>query len=244
MGRTFEGRFVGAGRSFAIVVGRFNALFGEQLLAGCVDGLRRHGVDEDSIDVVWVPGAWEIPLACRRVARTGRYAAVIALGAVIRGGTPHFDYVAGECAKGIGNVAFLPPVSDTETAPLAFDTGPANVLIDIVMGLLTDGREACDVDGATAAAGRVDDGWLAELLALPYYAQSPPKTTGRELFSPDMGRTLLEQGRRRNLADTDIVATLTALSGASVADQYRRFLPVVPDEVIVAAYNAKMTGSA
>jgi anhydro-N-acetylmuramic acid kinase len=140
---------------------------------------------------------------------------------------------------GIGNVAFLPPVSDAETAPVAFDTGPANVLIDIVMGLLTGGREACDIDGALAAAGRVDEGWLEELLGLPYYAQSPPKTTGRELFSPAMGATLLGDGRSRGLADADVVATLTALTGASVADQYRRFLPVVPDEVIVAGGGAR-----
>ena len=76
MARNIEGRFNGAGRSFAIVLGRFNALFTEQLLEGCLDGLRRHGVDEDRIDVVRVPGAWEIPLVCSRVARSGRYRAV------------------------------------------------------------------------------------------------------------------------------------------------------------------------
>jgi len=135
---------------------------------------------------------------------------------------------------GIGNVAFLPPVSDADTPPVAFDTGPANVLIDIVVGLLTDGRQGYDTDGAMAASGHVDEDWLAELLDLPYYAQAPPKTTGRELFSPAMGADLLADGRRRGLAEADIVATLTALSGASVADQYRRFLPGVPNEVIVA----------
>lgn len=140
---------------------------------------------------------------------------------------------------GIGNVAFLPPASDAAAAPLAFDTGPANVLIDIVVGLLTDGRHACDVDGAMAAAGRVDEAWLGELLGLPYYAQRPPKTTGRELFSPAMGAGLLAEGRRRGLADADVVATLTALTGATIADQYRRFLPVVPDEVIVAGGGAR-----
>ena len=140
---------------------------------------------------------------------------------------------------GIGNVAFLPPASDAATAPLAFDTGPANVLIDIVVGLLTDGRQASDVDGAMAAAGRVDEAWLGELLDLPYYAQRPPKTTGRELFSPAMGANLLVEGRRRGLGDADVVATLTALTGATIADQYHRFLPVMPGEVIVAGGGAR-----
>jgi anhydro-N-acetylmuramic acid kinase len=122
---------------------------------------------------------------------------------------------------------------------VAFDTGPANVLIDIVMGLLTDGLLAYDEDGAMAARGRVVEAWLDELLAHPYYAQPPPKTTGRELFSPAMGAALLAEGRGRGLADADIVATLTALSGASVADQYRRFLPAGPDEVVVAGGGAR-----
>ena len=105
MARTIEGRFSGAGKSFAIVVGRFNSLFTEQLLEGCLDGLRRHGVDEDRIEIVRVPGAWEIPLACRRLARGGRYRAVIALGAVIRGATPHFDHVANAVSRGIAEVS-------------------------------------------------------------------------------------------------------------------------------------------
>lgn len=105
MARQFEGRFNGAGKSFAIVVGRFNALFTEQLLQGCLDGLRRHGVDEDRIDVVRVPGAWEIPLVCRRLASSGRYRGVIALGAVIRGATPHFEHVCNAVSRGVAEVA-------------------------------------------------------------------------------------------------------------------------------------------
>ena len=105
MANTYEGVLDGEGRSIAIVVGRFNGLFSEQLLRGCLDGLRRHGVAEDAIDVAWVPGAMEIPLVCQRMAESGRYDAVIALGAVIRGGTPHFDFVAGECASGLTRVA-------------------------------------------------------------------------------------------------------------------------------------------
>jgi anhydro-N-acetylmuramic acid kinase len=135
---------------------------------------------------------------------------------------------------GIGNVAYLPPVGDDDTSPAAFDTGPANVLIDVVMTILTDGAQSYDEDGRVAASGSVDEAWIAELLTLPYYQRPPPKTTGRELYSPAMGAELLSEGRERGLSDADIVATLTAYSAESVIDQYRRFLPVPPDEVIVA----------
>jgi anhydro-N-acetylmuramic acid kinase len=135
---------------------------------------------------------------------------------------------------GIGNVAFLPPLADEHTAPLAFDTGPANVLIDVLMTIISGGREAFDRDGATAARGRIDEDWVRLLLAHPYFERTPPKTTGRELFGPPMGAELLSSGRERGLSDADIVATVTAFSADSVADQYRRFLPVPPSEVVVA----------
>jgi 6,7-dimethyl-8-ribityllumazine synthase len=93
-----------AGR-LAIVAARFNALVTESLLAGCRDMLARHGVTEDQLDVAWVPGSFEIPLTARRLAATGRYAAVICLGCVIRGETAHFDYVAGQAASGVMQVA-------------------------------------------------------------------------------------------------------------------------------------------
>jgi anhydro-N-acetylmuramic acid kinase len=135
---------------------------------------------------------------------------------------------------GIGNVAWLPAASEPDDRMLAFDTGPANVLIDVVMGLISDGAATFDADGATAAAGRVDEAWVERLLEHPYLSMGPPKTTGRELFSPEMGAALLAEGRSNGLTDADVVATLTAFSAASVADQYRRFLPRSPDEVIVA----------
>jgi anhydro-N-acetylmuramic acid kinase len=135
---------------------------------------------------------------------------------------------------GIGNVAWLPPASETDGRPLAFDTGPSNVLIDVVMGVISDGTATFDADGATAAAGSVDEAWVGRLLDHPYFSAAPPKTTGRELFSPAMGAALLAEGRANGLADADVVATLTAFAAASVADQYRRFLPREPDEVIVA----------
>ena len=98
---SYEGQLRGDGLRVAIVCGRFNDLITDRLLAGAQDGLRRHGVDEASISVAWVPGSFEIPLAAKRLAASGEFDAVIALGAVIRGDTPHFDLVAGECASGV-----------------------------------------------------------------------------------------------------------------------------------------------
>lgn len=100
-----EGDLQVRGARFALVTTRFNGFIVEQLVAGARDVLVRHGADAAAIDMYRVPGAWEMPLTVRRVARTGRYGAVIALGAVIRGGTPHFDYVAGEAAKGLASVS-------------------------------------------------------------------------------------------------------------------------------------------
>jgi 6,7-dimethyl-8-ribityllumazine synthase len=102
----YEGSLVATGLRFAVVVARFNALITEQLLNGAVDALKRHGADEGAIDVYRCPGTFELPALLKRVAASGRYDAVVALGAVIRGGTPHFDYVAGEATKGVGAVAF------------------------------------------------------------------------------------------------------------------------------------------
>jgi 6,7-dimethyl-8-ribityllumazine synthase len=103
--RKIEGLLTGRDRHIGIVVARFNEFISGKLLDGARDGLVRHEVDDDHIDVAWVPGAFEIPLAAQRMARSGRYDAVICLGAVIRGATPHFDYVAAEVSKGIANVS-------------------------------------------------------------------------------------------------------------------------------------------
>lgn len=105
MPRIIEGHFHVTGKKVALVVGRFNAFITQHLMDGAVDTLVRHGVDSDSITAVWAPGAFEIPLVVKKVAATGKFDAVIALGCVIRGGTPHFDYVAGEAAKGIGQLS-------------------------------------------------------------------------------------------------------------------------------------------
>lgn len=101
----YEGNYSGKGKKFAIVVGRFNEFIGSKLLGGAKDALMRHETDEDMIDVFWVPGAFEIPLVTKKLAETKKYDAIITLGAVIRGATPHFDYVAAEVSKGVAQVA-------------------------------------------------------------------------------------------------------------------------------------------
>src|SRR3954452_24843708 len=98
---TLEGDFSPPSGRFAIVAARFNAMIAEPMLAACRDTFARHGVSEDRIDVAWVPGSFEIPLVARKLAETGRYAAVICLGAVIRGETGHYDHVAGQAAGGV-----------------------------------------------------------------------------------------------------------------------------------------------
>ena len=103
--RTIEGKLSAAGLKFALVVSRFNSFITERLLEGAMDCLRRQGVAEENLAVLRVPGAWEIPLVAKRLAQAGGYDAVICLGAVIRGSTPHFDYVAAEVSKGIAQVS-------------------------------------------------------------------------------------------------------------------------------------------
>lgn len=102
--QTFEGNLIAKDLKFGIVVSRFNEFIGSRLLDGALDALKRHGTDEDAVHVAWAPGSFEIPLVARKMAESGRYDAVICLGAVIRGSTPHFDYVAGEVAKGVAKV--------------------------------------------------------------------------------------------------------------------------------------------
>ena len=102
--RTLEGDFSPTNASFALVVSRFNSFIVDSLLAGAIDALVRHGVPEKNLTIVKVPGAFELPLVAKRLAESKKHDAIIALGAVIRGSTPHFDYVAGECAKGLGQV--------------------------------------------------------------------------------------------------------------------------------------------
>lgn len=111
--KSIEGELIVRGARFGIVLGRFNALIGERLLEGAIDTLVRHGAELSQIDIVRVPGAYEIPLAAKAMVASKKYDALIALGAVIRGSTPHFDYVAGECSKGLAqlNLQYDVPVA-------------------------------------------------------------------------------------------------------------------------------------
>jgi 6,7-dimethyl-8-ribityllumazine synthase len=104
MGKIFEGNLIGKGLKFGVVVSRFNEFFSGKLLEGAKDALNRHGVLDTDVEVAWTPGSFEIPLIAQKMAESGKYNAVICLGAVIRGGTPHFDYIAAEVSKGIANI--------------------------------------------------------------------------------------------------------------------------------------------
>lgn len=101
----FEGNLVSQGLKFGIIVGRFNEFIGGKLLEGALDGLKRHGVREEDIDIAWVPGAFEIPLVAKKMAKNSKYDGVICLGAVIKGATSHYDYVCSEVSKGIASVS-------------------------------------------------------------------------------------------------------------------------------------------
>ncbi|MBR1943557.1 6,7-dimethyl-8-ribityllumazine synthase [bacterium] len=103
--KTIEGKFVVQDEKFCVVISRFNEFIGSKLLSGAVDELKRHGVADDNIEVIWVPGAFEIPLIAKKAAKTGKYAAIITLGAVIKGSTGHYDYVCAEVSKGVASVS-------------------------------------------------------------------------------------------------------------------------------------------
>jgi len=144
-GQVFEGVLKGDGLRFGIVVSRFNEFIGSKLLAGAQDCLARHGVKAADVDVAWVPGAMEIPLIAQRLAARGTYDALICLGAVIRGSTPHFDYVAAEVAKGVAKVQL--------------DSG-----VPVIFGVLTTENIEQAVERAGTKSG--NKGWDGALSAL------------------------------------------------------------------------------
>lgn len=155
MGKVLEGRMqIGKGARFAVVVSRFNSLVTGQLLAGCMDFLRRHGASEDAVDVAWCPGAFEMPLVAKRLAKSGKYSAIVCLGAVVRGGTPHFEYVAAEASKGIASVMLETGV------PVAFGILTCDTL---EQALERAGAKAGN-KGAEAAASAVEMANLMESL--------------------------------------------------------------------------------
>ncbi|HEY8497239.1 MAG TPA: 6,7-dimethyl-8-ribityllumazine synthase [Limnochordales bacterium] len=145
MPRVLEGQLSAEGLRFAVVVSRFNELITSQLLQGALEGLRRHGARDEQITVAWVPGAFEIPLVAQRLAKSGRFDAVIAIGAVIRGATPHFDYVAGAAASGISQAAL--------------QTG-----VPVVFGVLTTDTIEQALERAGTKAG--NKGWDAAVTAI------------------------------------------------------------------------------
>lgn len=132
--KTYEGKLISKGLKYGIIVGRFNEFIGGKLLSGAIDGLKRHGVEESEIELVWVPGAFEIPLAAKKMAKSNKYDAVICLGAVIKGSTPHFDFVSSEVSKGIANVSL-----DTE--------------IPVIFGVLTTDTIEQAIERAGTKAG-------------------------------------------------------------------------------------------
>ena len=141
----YTGTPSGRGRRFAIVASKFNEEITRKLVAGALDALERHGAKKDETDVVWVPGAWELPAAARRLLSADRYDALVAVGAVVRGDTPHFDYVAGEAARGLGRA------SAEYDRPIGF-------------GLLTCDTMEQAMERAGGAHG--NKGWDAALAAL------------------------------------------------------------------------------
>ncbi|MGG5254342.1 6,7-dimethyl-8-ribityllumazine synthase [Neobacillus sp. SM06] len=145
MGNLFEGNLVGTGLKIGIVVGRFNELITSKLLSGAQDALKRHGVKEADVDVAWVPGAFEIPLIAKKMADSKKYDAVITLGTVIRGATPHFDYVCNEAAKGVSAAAL-------------------NSGIPVIFGVLTTDSIEQAIERAGTKAG--NKGWDAATAAI------------------------------------------------------------------------------
>jgi 6,7-dimethyl-8-ribityllumazine synthase len=145
MARVIEANLLAEGKHFAIVVSRFNDFITEKLLSGAMDALRRSGADEENIDIVKVPGAFEIPLAAQKLARADRYSAIICLGAVIRGATPHFDYVSAEVTKGVAMIGL-----------------EAN--IPVIFGIITTDTIEQAIERAGTKSG--NKGWSAAISAV------------------------------------------------------------------------------
>jgi anhydro-N-acetylmuramic acid kinase len=138
---------------------------------------------------------------------------------------------------GIGNVTFLPPLHSS-VPPIAFDTGPGNMLIDFIASRATNGVLAYDQNGQMAARGHVNETWLGELMAHPYFRLAPPKTTGRELFGIQFGAQIEDRARAMDLSYPDILATVTAFTAQSIVQSYRDFLPAPIDEIYLAGGGA------
>ena len=146
---------------------------------------------------------------------------------------------------GMGNVTFLPPLNDADSAPVAFDTGPGNAMLDVAVGHFSGGAQLYDRDGRLAMRGRVNEERLDSLLQHPYYQRGYPKTTGRETFGTEAALKLIAQAEARGLTQYEIIATLTALTATNIADAYARFAPAPITEVILGGggrHNPVMVG--
>ncbi|KAA0550329.1 6,7-dimethyl-8-ribityllumazine synthase [Bacillus sp. BGMRC 2118] len=145
MSKVFEGHLVGTGLKIGVVVGRFNEFITSRLLSGAEDAFKRHGVNEDDVEVAWVPGAFEIPFIAKKMAESKKYDAVITLGTVIRGSTPHFDFVCSEVAKGV--------------ASTSMQTG-----VPVIFGVITTDTIEQAIERAGTKAG--NKGWEAAVSAI------------------------------------------------------------------------------
>lgn len=244
-----------------------NVALGEQFARAALAGIAEAGLTPTQVDLIGSHGqtVWHAPEASPAGTLQLGEAAVIAerTGLPVVSnfrardmaaggqGAPLVAYVdvllfthpervrAAQNIGGIANVTFLPPRSRPDLHPFAFDTGPGNVLLDQMAARISGGDLTCDRDGTLAAQGSVAPDLLAELLAHPYFARRPPKTTGRELFSTAFAEEVWGRAQAQGLPPEDVMATLTALTAHSIARAYRDFLPAFPEEVIVSGGGAR-----
>lgn len=242
---------------------------GEQFAKAVLEVLRQAGVQPDTVDLIGSHGqtVWHNVAPDGRVTATLQLTEASVLAErtgittisnlrardVAAGGqgaplTSYADWLllrhpdhwrAVQNIGGMGNVTFVPPLSEQRAQPLAFDTGPGNALIDIAVTRLTEGAQTYDRDGIIARRGKIAGSWLEDLMAHPYYERQPPKTTGRELFGTAAALKLVDQGFALGLDGADVVATLTALTATTIADAYQRYAPAQLGEVIVGGGGAR-----
>ena len=243
-----------------------NVALGEQFAQAALSAIEQAGLKPDQIDLigshgqtVWhdpdgpKPGTLQLGEAAILAERTGiavvnnfraRDMAAGGQGAPL---VPYIDQLlltdpskirAAQNIGGIGNVTFLPPANRPDLGPIAFDTGPGNVLIDHAAVRISGGRQTFDRDGALAAQGQVDPVLLSELLTEPYFHRPPPKSTGRELFTPAFAEAVWAKAAARDLSPADTIATLTALTAQTIARAYHDFLPQAPVQVIISGGGA------
>lgn len=177
MVNVYEGKLVAHDLKFGIVVGRFNEFIGSKLLNGCLDTLARHGVKDDDIDVVWTPGSFEIPLVAQKLTRTNKYNAIICLGAVIRGSTPHFDYVAAELSKGLANVML--------------DTG-----IPVIFGVLTTDNIEQAIERAGTKSGNKGSDAAVAAIEMANLLKNIPSDKEETIFA--------QTAKNSNISDADL----------------------------------------